>query len=424
MKNLKSTRKIFIVLTILLIFNFIGMFLPLPDRIHEGKTLLPVILAPRVALADEYCQDTIQSNIFETEDCTTPAEQPPVINALSAVVMDLDTGRVLFEKNAYKRMPMASTTKIMTAIVAIENGNLDDEVTVSKLASGIWGSVIDLYEGEKIKHQDLLYGLMLSSGNDAAIAIAEHVGGSLENFLEMMNQKARLIGARNTSFKSPHGLDKEGHYSTAYDLAIMTAYALNNPVFSKIVGTKSITIGGNRSFYNTNEMLDMYPGTNGVKTGYTGQAGRCLVTSVNRDGRRLVSVVLNCPSRSVRAISSKKILDYAFNNYTNYTLQEAGEIIASLPVVKGLEDSVKVGTAEKVVLPLRHDELERLEKKVLLHESLEAPVYAGMDVGQIKFMLDEKVLAECVLKTWADVQRKDFRYYIELIIKQWLKLTD
>lgn len=222
--------------------------------------------------ADEYLDGPADMDIndFETEDCAVSLESIPIIDAAAAIVMDTETGRVLFEKNAYSRRPIASTTKIMTGILAIEMGDLNDEVTVSKGASRIWGSVIDLQQGEKLKLGELLYGLMLSSGNDAAIAIAEHIGGTLENFLEMMNKKARLIGARNTNFKSPHGLDMEGHYSTAYDIALITRYALENPIFSKIVATKQAVIP-KRNLYNTNEMLEMYHGADGVKTGYTGK---------------------------------------------------------------------------------------------------------------------------------------------------------
>lgn len=371
--------------------------------------------------ADEYLEGPVDINDFEIEDCSISLQQVPIIDAVAAIVMDAETGRVLFEKNAYSKRPIASTTKIMTGIIAIEMGNFDDEVTISKNASRIWGSVIDLQQDEKLTLEELLYGLMISSGNDAAIAIAEHIGGTLENFLEMMNKKARLIGARNTNFKSPHGLDIEGHYSTAYDLALITRYALGNPIFSKIVATKQVAIP-RRNLYNTNEMLEMYQGANGVKTGYTGKAGRCLVTSATRDGKKLISVVLNCPSRYKRAESSRKILDYAFNNYTKYTLLEPGEIFGYLPVVKGMDISVPIGTVDKIVYPLTEEEFKRLEKKIWLYESFNAPVFAGIEAGYIKFMLDGKVIAESKLKTWNDIARKDFRYYLDEIIKHWLKL--
>ena len=245
------------------------------------------------------------SSIFEDLAVETFNGDEPVINAQSAIVMDFDTGRVIFEKNAYQRRPMASTTKVMTAIIALENGNLDDIVTISRNATSIHGSLMHLHTGEKLPLRDLMYGLLLCSGNDASIAIAEHVGGSVEGFLEMMNNKAKEIGANNTHFTSPHGLDDVGHHSTAYDMALITKYALNIPVFNEIVKTKSIQVG-NRYLNNSNEMLTSYEGADGVKTGYTGRAGRCLITSATRDGRRFISVVLFCDSRSQRALSSKK----------------------------------------------------------------------------------------------------------------------
>ncbi|HHV96509.1 MAG TPA: D-alanyl-D-alanine carboxypeptidase [Clostridiaceae bacterium] len=384
--------------------------------------------------------EVFEADVFESEDVlpsSSPSTEPsaekeatsptsqvevPVINAAAAIVMDMESGRILYEKNAYRRMPIASTTKIMTAILAIELGNLEDIVTVSKRASSIGGSVINLRTGEEIKLKDLLYGLMLRSGNDAAIAIAEHIGGSVENFVEMMNYKAKLLGARNTNFVTPHGLDREGHYSTAYDLAVITRYALQNPVFSQIVGTKNI-IAGSRNLYNTNEMLDLYPGADGVKTGYTGQAGRCLVTSATRNGQRYISVVLNCPTRALRAQSSKKILDYAFSNYKPYTLLNAGEKIARVSIIKGIEDMVSVEAVNDIFIPLSKDEYERIQKKVIIPEYLEAPVYAGITVGEVQFFLDGKLLAHSELKTSADVYVKDYKYYIKIIIEEWMNMV-
>lgn len=354
---------------------------------------------------------------YADENVISAAGSPININASSAIVMDMETGRVLFEKNAYVKRPIASTTKIMTAILAIENGNLDDEVTVSERACQIWGSDIGLKPGEKLKLRDLLYGLMLNSGNDAAIAIAEHIGGSLENFLDMMNEKARLIGAKNSSFKSPHGLDMEGHYSTAYDLALITRYALANPVFSEIVSTKTASIPG-RNLYNTNEMLGLYPGADGVKTGYTGQAGRCLVTSATRNGWRIISVVLNCPTKSARTQSSIKILDYAFNNYKMYTLTEAGETVGYLPVNKGIEENVPIVTTDKIVYPLTQEEAKRVKTKILLLDDIDAPVFGGVDAGYVIFTLDGKVIAETKLKVSKDVAKKDFNYYFQKTIDE------
>lgn len=342
----------------------------------------------------------------------------PVVNATAVIVMDLDSGRVLYSKNAESRKSIASTTKIMSAIIVLENGNLDDIVTVSKRAAGIRGSSIDLSAGEKLTLRELLYGMMLNSGNDAAIAVAEHIGGSVENFVGMMNEKAEELGLTGTSFKSPHGLDATGHYSTAKELALLTRYALKNPEFSKIVSTLRMQIQG-RSLYNTNEMLGNYPGVDGVKTGYTGQAGRCLVCSATRNNWRVISVVLGCPTRTVRADSSRKILDYAFNNYKPYTLLNIDEKIRNVPVIKGKMKEVPAIAVEDIKIPLRSDELTNLETEIELPESLEAPVKSNIEIGSIRFLLEGNVIASSALKTGEDVERKGVLDYFGEIMSTW-----
>jgi D-alanyl-D-alanine carboxypeptidase (penicillin-binding protein 5/6) len=345
----------------------------------------------------------------------------PKIGANAAIVMDAKSGRVLFEKNAYSRRPMASTTKIMTAIVALEKGNLDDTVVISKRAAGIGGSTINLKTGQKIRLRELLYGLMLNSGNDAAIAIAEHIGGTVENFAGMMNKKAMEIGVLDTSFKSPHGLDMDGHYTTAYDLAVITSYALKNPIFAEIVKTKYASIGY-ASLSNTNEMLSIYPGADGVKTGYTGKAGRCLVTSATRDGWQIISVVLGCATRYVRAESSKVILDYAFENYKPNVLIREGEKIKTLKVIKGVESNVDILTMDEIVFPLKEDEKDKVEMYLELPEKLDAPVYANVEAGNIYCYLDGELIGHTSLKTEISIRRKVFRDYLGMIFDKWVRL--
>lgn len=345
----------------------------------------------------------------------------PVIDAATAVVMDAASGRVLFEKNATKRRAMASTTKIMTAIIAIEKGRLDDTVTVSERAASIWGSTINLKMGSSYKLEELLYGLLLNSGNDASIAIAEHIGGSVEKFVSMMNAKAKEIGAYNTSFINTHGLDADGHYTTAYDLALIARYALGNAEFSKIVGTVNASIPG-RQLYNTNELLQLYPGADGVKTGYTGKAGRCLVASATRNGMRLISVVLGSPTIYKRASSSKSILDYAFNNYKKHLIISEGQNMAQVPVYKGIAGFVDVKAAETIEIPMRDDEIEKLEKKMIIPESFDAPVYAGIDAGTVEYTVDGEIIAQTTLKTWYNVRRKVFSDYFKDIITSWSKM--
>lgn len=372
--------------------------------------------------ADDFNEDYPLKEVFSMEASVASGLNPPKIEAGAAIVMDMKSGRVLYEKNAHARKAIASTTKIMTAIVALEKGNLDDKVKVSKRAASIRGSTINLKAGEEMTLKELLYGLMLRSGNDAAIAIAEHIGGSVEGFATMMNQKAQELGLKNTQFKTPHGLDTPGHYSTAYELAQMTRYALNNPMFSKIVGTQNISVAG-RNFYTTNEMLGAYPGADGVKTGYTGQAGRCLVTSATRNNMRFISVVLNCASRSIRAQNSRAILDYAFNNYSLCKLLDESDNVDTLTVSKGKADVINIVPEEGIEMPLTEEERNNMETSVCLyHEKLIAPIPAGLEVGYMEFSVNGNTIARATLKTKESVDRKRFIDYYRDVIGTWYRL--
>lgn len=234
------------------------------------------------------------------------------------IAMELTTGTVLEEYNAGAQLPMASTTKIMTAIIIIEDCDLDEVITVPNEAVGAEGSSIYLKRDEQIDIRDLLYGLMLRSGNDCAAALAIHHSGSLEKFAEIMNERAKEMGANSTNFKNPSGLPDSEHYTTAKDLCIITCNAMQNETFRQIVSTKNYT-GKFRSYSNKNKMLYNYEGANGVKTGYTVKAGRCLVSSAERDGMTVVCVVLNCPDMYNR---SAKILDDCFSGYRLVKISE------------------------------------------------------------------------------------------------------
>ena len=243
------------------------------------------------------------------------------VNARSAIALDKESGTVLYEQNAYEIVPMASTTKILTALIAIEQGDLDKKVIISKKAAGIRGSTVGYKANEEIALKELIFGLMFKSGNDAAIAIAEELGGSIEGFAEIMNHYARGIGILDSHFESPHGLDSSEHYSSAYDLAILTAKGMDYDLFREIVGSKQISkdkYNFTRDYNNINKILWKIPGANGVKTGYTGQAGKCLVSSVNNNGKDVIIVVLNCPDRwNVTEKIYQHVLEkVAFGNHT------------------------------------------------------------------------------------------------------------
>lgn len=340
-------------------------------------------------------------------------------NSKAAVLIDIASGRILYEKNMRQQLPMASTTKIMTAITAIEEGNLQDTVTASLRAQNTGGSSIYLQAGERLTLEELLYGLMLQSGNDAAVAIAEHIAGSCEEFARLMNKKAAGIGAANSNFVNPHGLDAPRHYTTAEDLAKITAHALKNPEFKKIVATKQKKIpwwGRDylRVLNNKNKILWQVEGGDGVKTGFTKKAGRCLVASATRDGWQLASVVLNCGPMWEE---SKALLEYGFENYEPVIFYEMGQFVRTIAVKKGKEERVRLVVDRAVMVPLTVEEQERV---VLVEDSedcLKAPVMEGQVAGSVKVMLDGEVIMYANLVCQQEVKERSIRSVIPEILK-------
>ncbi len=308
------------------------------------------------------------------------------INARYAIAMDAKTRRVLFEKNSYDLVPIASTTKIMTSLVALNYGNLKDKIVISKKAATINGSQVGYKEGEEISIEELLYGLMFRSGNDAAIAIAEGTAGSVENFCNLMDEYAYSIGALDSHFESPHGLDSENHYSTAYDLALITAKAKEIDKFNEIVGDKEVTAeekGFTRSYNNINKILWQIPEANGVKTGYTGGAGKCLVTSVDMDGNDIIIVVLNSPTRWNE---TKKIYNNIKENYEFKEVVKKDEIMASMNINK--RNKVHLLCSEDIVLPLKKG--ENYVKNIVVKEDINnVQIKKGEEIGKITIE-DEK----------------------------------
>lgn len=347
------------------------------------------------------------------------AEQKlPPINAHAAIVVEESTGRILYAKNAMQKRSIASTTKIMTALIALEHGDLNDTVTISKRAAAIGGSTVGLQAGQRYTLRELLYAMLMVSGNDAAIAVAEHVGGTVENFANMMNRKAKALGAVNSNFVTPHGLDRENQYSTAYDVALITIEALKNPIFAEIVSTTVSSIPGHR-LNNTNELLGYCNGVDGVKTGYTGKAGRCLVTSAKRGGMRLISVILGSPTKNARANASRALLDYCFANFSMHTLIKAGEVYAKVPVHRGVGEVVELRAEQDIVVPLSDLELEMLDGKSSVPEVLNAPVYAGTDSGYVEFTVNGEVLGSSMLKTSCNIRKKVFKDYFIEVLHSW-----
>lgn len=348
----------------------------------------------------------------------------PSISAKNAIAIEASTGRILYEKNPNEKVPMASTTKIMTAIVALEQNLMDDTVIVSNNAAWTGGSSVNLKTGDEIELNELMYGLMLNSGNDAAVAIAEHTSGTVLEFAKLMNEKAKELGAFNTNFVTPHGLDSPEHYSTAYDMAIITKYALNNPTLRKLVSTSHYTMkfknGKTKELSNTNPLLSFYQGANGVKTGYTGLAGKCLVASAKRGDMEIIAVLLGDPSSKARINDSVKVLDYCFNNYKLYDLRELYPLNFSITIKKGICSNVKPIYQSSLFLPLTNTEKNNIITRKILRENITAPIEINEPLGTIQFLISNETVAEINILAPYTIERLSIIEYIKKIGNSYL----
>lgn len=306
-------------------------------------------------------------------------------------VMEKTTKKVLYNYDEHRQLANASTTKIVTAITAIQNcDDLQEEIVVDDLAIGVEGTSIYLKKGEKIKVIDLLYGLMLRSGNDSAAALACHVGGTYENFIDMMNKTAEIAGAKNSHFANPHGLDNPEHYTTAYDLALITCYALNNPIFKEIVSTKqykieATNVGETRYLNNKNKLLSSLDGCTGVKTGFTSKAGRCLVSSCERNGMEVVCVVLNCGPMFEE---SKQFLNNAFVDYTYACVVDKDKPIYNEYYLNDTKGQLNLVADESFYIPLNNYETEDVTIQYTLNE-FSGDIDEGEEVGEINVFVDK-----------------------------------
>ena len=331
---------------------------------------------------------------------------PGAISANAACLIEAESGRVLWGKRESRRLPMASTTKIMTAIIALESGiGMDTRIKVPPEAVGIEGSSVYLRAGETVTLEMLLYALLLCSANDAAAAIAIAVCGSVEKFVEKMNEKADALGLSDTHFCDPHGLSSEGHYTTAHDLARLLAYAMRNESFSAISGTKLKAFeregSGTRQMTNHNRLLRTYEGTLGGKTGFTKKSGRCLATCAERDGLRLICVTLNAPSDWS---DHAKLYDFGFENYKRVTIATRQ---LSVPVISGTCDTVNV-SSEGVSLFLAQD--SQITVKIDAPHFLYAPLKAGQKVGKILFYRDGVLIHTEPLSVREDVDAQRYKF--------------
>ena len=324
--------------------------------------------------------------------------QAPAIQAKSAVLVDVASGQVLHAKAAHERRPMASTTKIMTALVTLESARLDDWVTVSANAPQVEPSVLNLKPGEQVRLDDLLAALLLKSANDAAVAIAEHVSGSVEGFAEQMNKRARELGARDTHFVNPHGLHDPAHYSSAYDLALITREALSQPRFRELVGMKAAEVFrphtvGAEVVENHNRLLWHADDVDGVKTGYVSAAGQCIVASATRDGWQLVAVLLDSPDKYGEAL---QLLDYGFSTFAPKVYAKQGDVLDRIPVERGRSSHVS-GVCTAALSGVTGPGLPEEARLEVDRKRLTAPVARGAEVGEARLVAEGEVVARASL---------------------------
>ena len=383
------------------------------------------------SLADDYIEDNISvdvsAEISETLSQVNNTLDASSINSRSCIVFDRNSKMILYGKNETKQVKMASTTKIMTSLIIIENCNLSETIEISKKAASTGGSRLGLKTGDKITINDLLYGLMLCSGNDAAVALAEYAGGSIQGFADLMNKKAIELGLTNTHYESPHGLDSDGHYTTAYELAILSDYALKNEIFAKIVGTKNYTAtinGYPKNLSNTNELLGYLNGVYGIKTGFTNGANRCLVTACKRDNMDIICVVLGADTKKFRTQDSIKLIEYAFNNYTyinanniafenfeNWKRDNLDYINIDKSSTQLLE--LEIEDCTNPIISINKNDINNISTSISLNSDLEAPIPSGTIVGNLTLFLKDKNLITLNIINTTNINRKDIPYYIK-----------
>lgn len=362
----------------------------------------------------------------------------PDTNSRACVVIDRNTSTILYGKNENQKRKMASTTKIMTATIIIENCNLDETIEISKKAAGTGGSRLGLKTGDKITIIDLLYGLMLRSGNDAAVALAEHAGGSIEGFAELMNKKASALGLTSTHFETPHGLDSDEHYTTAYELAILSNYALNNATFAQIVGTKEYTItinGSPKKISNTNELLGNLNGVYGIKTGFTNGANRCLVTACKRDDIDIICVVLGADTKKLRTQDSIKLINYIFDNFESVNIQELiedkfeqwkTENLSKITINKGITQNInlEIENIDKAVIPVRKDLIDSININIYCPLFFEAPIASNSQIGFINISLSDYFDFNYKIYNSYEIKHKSWNLYLFEFFKNYFSILN
>lgn len=367
-----------------------------------------------------------QKQTYSGKDFSLPSSKstPSRMYAKSYCLIDADTKRVLYGKDENNKMPMASTTKIMTCIIALEKGDLKSKVPVSAYAASMPDVQLNMQSGDSFYLKDLLYSLMLESHNDTAVAIAEHIGGSVEGFAELMNKKAAELGCHDTHFVTPNGLDAKEHYTTARELCIIASYAIQNKTFLKIINTPSHQFAnckGSRKYsvHNHDAFLNSYPGAIGIKTGFTGTAGYCFCGAAKRNGKTLISSVLACgwpPNKRYKWSDTKKLMDYGFTNFNTVSLKRQ-KLPDTLPVIKGTKNTLSIKRTNKNPLTLMLCRSDKITTKLNLPETLKAPVRQGDILGYEEYYLNGELLSQSPVIAGETVQERDFDYYKNIVRK-------
>ncbi|MEC2136405.1 D-alanyl-D-alanine carboxypeptidase DacF [Bacillus subtilis] len=351
--------------------------------------------------------------------------------AKSAVLIERDTGKVLYNKNSNERLAPASMTKIMTMLLimeALDKGKIkmSDKVRTSEHAASMGGSQIFLEPGEEMTVKEMLKGIAIASGNDASVAMAEFISGSEEEFVKKMNKKAKELGLKNTSFKNPTGLTEEGHYSSAYDMAIMAKELLKYESITKFTGTYEDYLRENtdKKFWlvNTNRLIKFYPGVDGVKTGYTGEAKYCLTASAKKGNMRAIAVVFGASTPKERNAQVTKMLDFAFSQYETHPLYKRNQTVAKVKVKKGKQKFIELTTSEPIsILTKKGEDMNDVKKEIKMKDNISAPIQKGQELGTLVLKKDGEVLAESPVAAKEDMKKAGFITFLKRTMRDWTK---
>ncbi len=391
-----------------------------------GAIFCTLVVNINYVYADDGIDNLDISDIEDVVETAVEAVEEPKINSRFAIILDRNNKCILYGKNENTKTKMASTTKIITSLIVIENTNLNDIVEISSKAAGTGGSRLKISKGDKITVRDLLYGLMLRSGNDAAVALAEYVGGSVEGFAELMNKKAEELGLVNTHFVTPHGLDSEEHYTTPYELAILTDYALKNETFANIVNTKTCNIninGYSRTISNTNELLGNLSGVYGVKTGFTNGAGRCLVTSIKRGNLDVICVVLGADTKKIRTIDSINLIEYTFKNFQKVDIKTKVEEgfnnwkninSGRINIEKGIKNEInlKLGEYNLESYTIKNNTEHKFKVQINADFNLVAPIEENARIGSLVLLYENNEILSVDILTTDSIRKKNIIDYV------------